>query len=135
MSDIQKKLIASGLSAVVFAGVSLPQLYGQSNKLLHANGSCPTYKSKLVHVLVFVALSVLMMKYVSKSNKPTRTQIKYAVWGALLFFFVSSEEMYRLTSSFVKDLAEDGCPTVKGLAVHTAVYAAVLYGLMLLADE
>jgi hypothetical protein len=134
MSDIKKKLIASGLSAVVFAGVSLPQIYSQSNRLLNVNGVCPNYKSKLAHVLVFVALSVLLMKYVSKSDKSLRQQIKYSIWGAMLFFFVSSEEMYRLTSSFVKDLAVDGCPSVKGLVVHTGVYAVALYGLMLLAD-
>lgn len=135
MSDIKKKLIASALSAAVFAGVSLPHLYNRSNKLLHTNGVCPNYKSKLAHMLVFVALSVLLMKYVSKSDKSLRQQIKYSIWGALLFFFVSSEEMYRLTSSFVQDLAVDGCPSVKGLAVHTGVYALALYGLMLLADN
>jgi hypothetical protein len=134
MSDIKKKLIASGLSAAVFAGVSLPHLYNHSNKLLQTNGVCPNYKSKLAHMLVFVALSVLLMKYVSKSDKSLKQQIKYSIWGALLFFFISSEEMYRLTSSFVSELAVDGCPSVKGLAVHTGVYAIVLYGLMLLAD-
>ena len=134
MSDIHKKLIASGLSALVFAGVSLPQVYGKTNSLLHTNGVCPNYKSKLAHVLVFFALSLLLMKYVSKSEKPTRTQVKYAFWGAMLFFFVSSDEMYRLTSSIKPELSVDGCPSVKGLVVHTLVYAVVLYGVMLLGE-
>jgi hypothetical protein len=130
MTTLNEKIYYSGLSALVFLGVSLPQVYQQTNPLLQSNGSCPNYKSKLLHMVVFFALSLGVMQFAGKSDKTLMQQSKYALYGALLYFFLSSNEMYSLTTSVVGDLYIDGCPTIKGIAVHSAVYMLSLIGLM-----
>ena len=135
MSDLNKKLYFSGLSALIFLAVSMPQVYSRTNALVDSNGSCPTYKSKLLHLLVFFALSLIVMQFAGKSSKPLATMAKYAFYGSLVYFLLSSTELYMLTNSVVGGLADDGCPTMKGIVVHTVVYMAVLVGLMSLPKE
>lgn len=130
MSTLNKKIYYSGVSALVFLGVSLPQVYQQTNQLVKANGSCPNYKSKLLHVFVFFVLSLVVMQLSCKSDKTLSDQVKYSLYGSLLYFFLSSNEMYALTTNFVNDLSVDGCPTMKGVFVHTVVYMVALVGFM-----
>jgi len=133
--DLKQKLYYSGVVAAVFLVASLPQLYSKSNPLVSESGSCPTYKSRLLHVVLFYAITVLVMKFVLESDKSFQTISKYAINGALLFFLLSSPESYSLTNGLIGELSEDGCPTMKGLVVHTAVYMLALVGLMSLPKE
>jgi hypothetical protein len=68
-------------------------------------------------------------------------KVKHAVMLGLLFFVVSSPYTYKLVDSLVGHfvgslfpsvahlfkIAEGGCPTTYGLAVHSAVFALVAY--------
>ena len=68
-------------------------------------------------------------------------KVKHAVALALLFFVISSPYTYKLVDSFVSTLvgntmpslahlfkiAEGGCPTTYGLAVHSAVFGLAAY--------
>ncbi len=129
--SVSQKASHAGAVAVLFALMSLPQLYERSNKYFEAPGNCPSYKSKLLHSLVFVALAWLCMKYVIKSEGNNALLLRYAVYAGLLFFFVSSDEFYMFTRTFNASLADAaGCPTVSGLVVHTVVYWLVLMGIM-----
>lgn len=135
MADLKQKLYHSGVAAAIFLVASLPQLYSKSNSLVSDSGNCPTHKSRLLHVVLFYAISVLVMKFVLKSDKSFQTMSKYAINGALLFFLLSSPETYSLTNSVVGGLSDNGCPTIKGLAVHTVVYLVALVGLMSLPKD
>jgi hypothetical protein len=128
--DIKKNLYHAGLGAAMFMLMSLPQIYGKTNPLLNDDGSCPTYKSKLLHTLAFFALVVLVMKYVGKSDKPLALLCKYALFGSLLFFVMSSSEAYKFTNSFHAGLADNGCPSMTGIIVHTVLFGAALFGMM-----
>ena len=72
------------------------------------------------------------------------SKVKAALTAGLLFFIVSSPATYKFVDSLVGHLvgavapglthyfrvAESGCPTMYGLLVHSAVFAAVVYYLM-----
>ena len=71
-------------------------------------------------------------------------KVKHSLTLALLFFVVSSPYTYKLVDSLVGHavgslvpsvaslfkIAEGGCPTTYGLAVHSAVFAVVSYYLL-----
>lgn len=71
-------------------------------------------------------------------------KVQASLMAALLFFVISSPFTYRLVDntfgslirkflpwdSALLKLAEAGCPTNYGLAVHAAVYGMVTYYLM-----
>lgn len=72
------------------------------------------------------------------------TKLKAALTAALLFFVVSSPMLYKLVDQLVGGVvgavlpsalgvlrvAEGGCPTTYGLALHSAVFGLVVYCLM-----
>lgn len=127
--SLVKSLRHAGISAILFLLVSLPQVYTESNKFLVEQGPCPNYKSKLMHFVVFLALAILVIKYVMKIGKSFSDVIGYALYAGLLYYFISSPEMYQLTNSIVGgsvQLVEGSCPTIAGILVHTAVYALSL---------
>jgi hypothetical protein len=53
---------------------------------------------------------------------------KYVIFGALLFFAVSSTDVYRLTNSVLGgDLSNDmGCPTTKGIVIHAITFSLLM---------
>lgn len=69
------------------------------------------------------------------------SKVKHAVALALLFFVVSSPYTYKFVDSIVGGvlaslapqlaylfkIADAGCPTTYGLAVHSAVFGVVAY--------
>jgi len=130
--NVNQKAVHAGAVAVLFAVMSLPQAYARSGPyFFKEEGVCPTYKTHLLHSLAFVALSWLVMKYVLKSEGSNTLLFKYAVYAGLLFFFVSSDELYMFTRTYNANLADEkGCPTLLGVGVHAVVYFLVLLGMM-----
>jgi len=62
-----------------------------------------------------------------------RQQKKFmiSVMSALVFFLISSPELYKLTTSTLgKWVAVNGCPTTLGLVLHSIVFLLVTWGLM-----
>ena len=128
--DIKQNVYHAILGSAMFMLVSLPQLYSKTNPLVNEDGTCPTYKSKLLHTLVFFALVLLVMKYIGKSDKPTALLCKYALFGSLLFFIMSSSEAYKFTNSLYSGLADNGCPSMTGIVAHTVLFGLALFGMM-----
>lgn len=55
--------------------------------------------------------------------------------AVLLFFIISNPFTYRLTNSLLGGLTgrladPSGCPTTKGILVHSVVFGAIVYALM-----
>lgn len=55
--------------------------------------------------------------------------------AVLLFFIIANPFTYRLTNSLLSGLVgriadPSGCPTSTGLLLHSAVFGAIVYGLM-----
>ena len=130
--DFNQKLYHATISACVFFIASLPSIYGKTNDYLTKTNkstlvstitNCPTYKSKLIHMLGFFALSLLVMKFVGHPHKPLELMVKYATYTSLLYFLMSSSEAFKLSGSMVDGLADpSGCPTLTGVVVHTLLY-------------
>lgn len=59
-------------------------------------------------------------------------KFKFSLYSALLFFLVANPATYKLTNQLVGGTATDGCPTTFGLFLHTIVFLAASYGIMLL---
>jgi dimeric dUTPase (all-alpha-NTP-PPase superfamily) len=56
-------------------------------------------------------------------------KMKYSLYSALIFFMISSPQMYKLTSKVIPS-ANYGCPTPLGLVTHTFVFMLALFGFM-----
>lgn len=133
---LKKKIIYAAISALFFVAVSLPDTYKQTNRLTHTiDDNCPTAAGKFIHTAVFFILNVVMMKiaesYKESGHLSNGLIAKYAFYGALLFFLVSSSDTYRLTSQlFGGKIGSNGCPSMTGILVHAVVFAALLVLMM-----
>lgn len=127
LDNLKKTALPTGL----FFLLSLPQVYGQSNKLVRSNrGECPDHKVRLLHTVAFFVLMYISMKYNNEAGKTQKQLVKCSMYGALLFFLFSSTELFALTDHLVGmvspgvkgKMGEEGCPTVTGVVVHTLVF-------------
>jgi hypothetical protein len=58
---------------------------------------------------------------------------KYSFISALLFFIVANPELYKMTQFIFGPLftvANNGCPTIYGLLLHTVVFFGGMLALM-----
>ncbi len=127
--SLQNSLRHATVASLLFAVVSLPQIYNKSNELLFQSGNCPNYKSKLMHFIVFLCLAVLIIKYVMNLQKKFSDIIGYVLYASLLYYFISSQELYQLTDSIfggIVKISNGNCPTMSGIALHTIVYMLCL---------
>lgn len=133
-SPFNKKLMCSALAAVIFILVSLPQVYGQTDRVMstYADG-CPTSEGKYLHAAVFFALVFALMKLGARmkwsgmEQKSDALHAKYAFYATLLFFVLASSDSYHLSSRLWSGLADArGCPNVTGVIVHGVVFMVVL---------
>jgi hypothetical protein len=143
-----KRYKCSLLAALVFLGVSLPLTYRSTDRLIPSQGSttyvgignCPTPVGKFLHTGIFFVILYFLMKYFDRSNLSNGLIAKYSFYATLLFFLISSEEAYSLTSQIpgMSDAVDDmyfdvgmvGCPTTKGVIIHAIVYLVILVMVM-----
>lgn len=130
-----QKLGISAFSGLLFAIVNHPSTYAATTKYLSSSitdlAGCPTSKGLLIHTLVFFVITLLTM---GRPRDIDLLKVKYSIYGALIFFAISSPAVYSLTSELTGGLTADerGCPTVTGVALHALVYTAALLGVMYL---
>lgn len=128
-----------GMIACIFLILSLPQLYIKSNEFLSEEGICPTYKSRLLHLLIFYVLAYICLRYLVKSEKDFVQLTGYIFYAALLYFLISSPDMYKLTDSIIGlfntnptvepiKFVNDSCPTIYGIITHTLIYLIIFGG-------
>lgn len=137
-SQTNKKLIWSAIGAAIFMAVSLPQAYNQTSRLTQTiNNKCPTPEGKFIHAALFFAVNYFVMKlaasnkWMNMEQKPDALLAKYAFYGTLLFFLISSSDTYRLTGKLFSGVADEyGCPEIKGVLLHGVVFLAVLVLIM-----
>ena len=59
-------------------------------------------------------------------------KFKFSLYSALLFFLIANPVTYKFTNSIIGGTSENGCPTTFGFILHTLVFLAASYGIMLL---
>lgn len=123
-----KKLMASLGPAALFVLLSHPAVYKITSRFIpglwDAAAQCPTMLGILVHALVFF----LIQKYTIKGASASR----HALTGAVMFVVLAHPATYKLVSSLLgPKIAVGGCPSTTGLLVHGAVFAAIVYAMMM----
>lgn len=134
MFDLQlsHKLMFTLAGAALFIAVSLPQTFKFTNGLLGkfvgplaSAAGCPTMTGLAVHAVVFF----LVTKYVLMRNTLAHdsTKTKRALFATLLFLVVACPYTYKLVRSVAGSsiASAEGCPTMTGIVLHSAVFAAV----------
>lgn len=143
MATLNQKLTISLASAGLFALVNLPCTYNFTNKLstdllkvslYDQEKRCPTNVGLVVHALVFLLLTYASMY---KSGQPNGIKWKHSIYGALIFYLISSPAVFSVVSKLFGDRfsTPDGCPKNEGILLHSLVYAGVLLGVMYLPES
>jgi hypothetical protein len=57
-------------------------------------------------------------------------KLKASITLGLLFFILSSPSVYKFVDSLVPGLASGGCPSTSALALHSLVFAGLIYLMM-----
>ena len=130
-SKLYRNLKAAIIPALIFVAVSLPWTYNQTDKLIDTyDDGCPSPEGKFLHTLVFFAVTYFIMKVNKRKDHSKYSDgliAKYAFYGALIFFLLSSNDSYKLTGKLVSGLSTSaGCPTLTGVIVHGLVFLVVL---------
>ena len=143
MATLNQKLYIILASSGLFALLNLPCTYNFNNKLSNdllkvslydEEKRCPTNAGLVVHALVFLLLTYASMY---KSNQPEGIKWKHSIYGALIFYLVSSPAVYSVVSKLFGDRfsTSEGCPKNEGILLHSLVYASVLLGVMYLPES
>lgn len=136
MASFNQKLAISFGSAFMFMLLNLPHTYQVTNNLLpldlfNTSTNCPTSLGLLLHALVFFVLTLLSMGNV---RERAGIKLKHTIYGTLIFFFIASPALYAFVGSVLgSDFADaNGCPSTKGVVLHSIVYCLALVGVMYL---
>ncbi len=128
------KLTYALIGIITFILVSSPEAYHHSGFLFNTiNDKCPLPEGKLLHSVLFFAILYFATKiFVNRRvNYPLFSNdhiAKYAFYGTLLFFIVSSSDAYLITKK-IFNLAvvnEQGCPEFSGILLHSTVFFVLL---------
>lgn len=121
-----KTLQQTALGGLTFFAVSLPDFYARSNKFLEVEGNCPSWKSRLLHTIAFFVVTYLVIMNVEKPEDKSNV-LKRCLFSTLVFFLLSSPEVYRFTDSFgvIKTSDNNACPTMTGVIAHSGVFMLV----------
>ena len=137
------KIFKSALSAGIMLAVSHPLTYNFIENTFSKPGElivngCPTMTGHLIHSIVFFVLIFAMMLLVGYTRPDTMRKslgllLKYSFYGTLIFFILTSTEIYTLVNNFTNGTTADinGCPTTMGLLLHTFIYFLVVFTVML----
>lgn len=129
MATPNRKLQISLGSGVLFALMNFP--LSSSPLFYNQETNCPTHLGIALRTIAFFTLTFLSM---NKSNLLPLKKLDHTIYGTLLYFFISNPSTYKITSSLLGSWISDptGCPTIQGIALHTTVYIAILFGIMFL---
>ena len=133
MATLNQKLLISAGSAFLFTLINLPQTYKITNSLTDLNlyNNCPTNIGVIIHTIIFFTLTFLSM---SNANANVGTKLKHSIYGTLIFYLISSPPVFALINTILGDQYADinGCPTLKGVMLHSLIYFIILVLIMYL---
>ena len=136
MASLNKKVMISLNSSILFLILNLPQTYQAVNNILgnivyNEQTKCPTNVGLIVHTLVFFAITYLGM---GKSSINRGIKFKHSLYGTLIFYLIASPALFSVVGTLLGDWVsnKDGCPTIEGILLHSLVFCIALVGVMYL---
>jgi Na+/melibiose symporter-like transporter len=123
--NVQEKMI----TLLIFLIIAQPKIYKITNSYFNNHTDCPTLISKLIHIIIFFILTIIMLYFVKKTLN-NYVLIKYALISSLLFFFLSSPELYNLTDEIFKIETDINCPNQKSIMLHGIIFWIINYYLL-----
>lgn len=128
-SDRRVRNVLTG--GVIFYILSLPYMNQLTNQHIgNSDSKCPTMYTRIFHTALYMLVMVMLMTKSAFSYLPGSKVIGASLLSALLFFFLSSPDMYRFTNALLKLGADPGCPHNTSIMLHAAVFMFVTHVLM-----
>ena len=141
------KWTISIMTGLLFLLVSSPYAYSLSSNIarylgldISENSGCPNLAGLMVHAGLFALLLRILMSKGPASEKCTKPFTSKDKWivsmiGGLLFLLISSPFLYEAIDSLtslagIRIASSDGCPNLRGLLLHSAVFAVIVRLLM-----
>jgi hypothetical protein len=124
MTKLETQIKISCFSAFIFFVVNMMRIK-QNNDEYHCIEK--TYLLKLT--IIFCAISFLSM---SGANIKTNVKLRHSIYGALIFYLLSSPAMHILINIMCGNdySSAQGCPAVKGLILSAVIYCLFLIFMM-----
>lgn len=123
MSSLASKAAIAAPAALLFLVLNTPLAYQLTNALLPAATAverCPTAWGIVLHSMIFFLVTFLTMR----GPTPSRIKAERSLTATLLYFALSSQELYTLTGN--------ACPAWGQILLHALLYFAALVGVMYL---
>lgn len=94
--------------------------------------NCPTIFGHFVQSIMFFILMLVIMLLLNSQQSTFWTLTKYAFYGTLLYFILTTSEMYGLMAAISGGSTSDsfGCPTQRGVILHALIYFFIMLGIM-----
>jgi hypothetical protein len=122
MTELSTQVNISVFSAFVFFMVNIM-------RTKQNNVYCTKKMQTLFLTLIFGILSFISMY---RSDLDTKIKIKHSIYGALMFYFLSSSEFYVLINEIMGTsfASKNGCITLYGIILSSFVYCLFLIFMM-----
>lgn len=116
---------------VIFYILSLPYMNQLTNSYLgNTDSKCPSFYTRIFHTALYMLVLVMLMTKTAFGLVPWNKVLGASALSALLFFFLTSPDMYRFTNSLLRLGADPGCPHNTSILLHAAVFMFVSHVLM-----
>lgn len=124
MTNLSTQIKISIFSALIFFVVNLLRTKQDGDKYF-----CAERTKILLLTLIFCAISFLSMY---KSNIDVKTKLRHSIYGALIFYIISSPAMNIFINMTLGDeySSGQGCPTIRGLLLNAMMYCLFLIFMM-----
>jgi len=132
----KKRFMISVLSALVFYLIMNPFTFKATRGLfgpwISDSSGCPTFNGTLLHSVVYGIVIFALMLRPGSGGLPTFEKLKISVLSALLFYIISSPNLFKFVNKKVGGWVSDpkGCPTPQGSLLHTMVFLLITYAMM-----
>lgn len=131
-----EKFLYSVSSALIFILVSNKSMYKMIDEInkepILIRDNCPTIMSHFIQSIIFFILILVILMLLNSTRNNIWTLVKYAFYSTLLYFILTSSEMYGLIGIITNNTTSDsfGCPNFRGTLLHGLFYFLIIFGII-----
>tara|TARA_R110002074_G_scaffold12423_2_gene45431 strand:+ start:2205 stop:2675 length:471 start_codon:yes stop_codon:yes gene_type:complete len=127
----KQKFIISLFAACIFFIVMNQNTFNFTSRTIGSwittSGGCPTMTGFGLHTIVFMLVAFGTMMIKDQSN--IHEKMRVSALSSAIFYIIANPNTFKFIASILGKWVADssGCPSVKGLLLHTGVFVLVLY--------